>query len=181
MKNRKNLKKDFVNYSSKKSKKVDGLLKEIESKNFSSEEEERKYFNNGYDAIMKDLAQEAKSEGLIPTHEEWENYKKWRESFSEEKEFIRVRNFILQEEFMNFREALGLEDDKVKFVDKEYIDELEKTFGSREAALGYLEGIRHAAVATNNPNLVKEALGMKKKTLSEERVRRLLNFQIEKI
>lgn len=133
-----------------------------------------------FDEFIKKEAQNAKEAGLIPSHEEYMEWKKWWSSL-DHKEKMKVEKMVYLTPFCKMRETLGLESGNTKkFIDTEMINELEKSFGSREVALAYLNGLRHAAKAANNPKIIVEALEkFNQKPLSEERTRRSINHLLE--
>lgn len=133
-----------------------------------------------FDEFIKKEAQNAKEAGLIPSHEEYMEWKKWWSNL-DHKERLRVEKMVYMTPFCKMREVLNLESGNAKkFVDTEMIDDLEKSLGSREAALAYLNGLRHAAKAANNPKIIVEALEkFNQKPLSEERTRRSINHLLE--
>lgn len=133
-----------------------------------------------YDEFFKKEALTAKEAGLIPSHEEYMEWKNWWSNL-DHKERFKAEKMVYLTPFCKMRETLNLESGNVKkFIDTEMIDELEKSFGSREAALAYLNGLRHAAKAANNPKIIVEVLEkFNQKPLSEERTRRSINHLIE--
>lgn len=133
-----------------------------------------------FDEFFKKEAANAKEAGLIPSHEEYMEWKSWWENM-DHKEKMRTEKMVYLTPFCKMREVLNLESGNTKkFVDTEMIDDLEKSLGSREAALAYLNGLRHAAKAANNPKIIVEALEkFNQKPLNEERTRRSINHLLE--
>lgn len=133
-----------------------------------------------WDEFFKKESLNAKEAGLIPSHEEYVEWKEWWSNL-DHKERMKVEKMVYLTPFCKMRETLGLESGlQKKFIDTETIDDLEKKFGSREAALAYLNGLRHAASICGNPQAIVEALGkFNQKPLKEERTRRSINHLLE--
>ena len=133
-----------------------------------------------WDEFFKKEALTAKEAGLIPSHEEYMEWKRWW-SEMDHKEKLKAEKMVYLTPFCKMREVLDLESSgNKKFIDTAMIDELEKCFGSREAALAYLNGLRHAANVCGNPKAIVEALEkFNQKPLSEERTRRSINHLLE--
>jgi NAD-dependent SIR2 family protein deacetylase len=133
-----------------------------------------------FDEFFLKEAKIAKEENLIPSHEEYVEWKEWWSKL-DHKERMKVEKMVYLTPFCKMREVLDLESGNTKkFIDTEMIDDLEKSLGSREAALAYLNGLRHAAKAANNPKIIVEALEkFNQKPLNEERTRRSINHLLE--
>lgn len=138
-----------------------------------------------WDEFFKKESLTAKEAGLIPSHEEYMEWKNWWENM-DHKEKMRTEKMVYLTPFCKMREVLNLESETQKrFIDTEVIDELEKGFGSREAALAYLNGLRHAAKLSDNPEkLIQDVLTkfrVKPLNGKEERIRRSINALIDKV
>ena len=151
-------------------------LNELSRLNIKSDDE----LDELFDEFFKKEALTAKEENLIPSHEEYVEWKEWW-SKMDHKEKMKAEKMVYLTPFCKMRETLGLESGNTKkFIDTEMIDELEKKFGSREAALAYLNGLRHAASICGNPQAIMEALDrFNQKPLQEERTRRSINHLLE--
>ena len=151
-------------------------LNELSRLNIKSDDE----LDELFDEFFKKEAQIAREENLIPSHEEYMEWKNWWSGL-DHKEKMRAEKMVYLTPFCKMRETLGLESGNTKkFIDTEMIDGLEKSLGSREAALAYLNGLRHAASVCSNPQAIMEALErFNQKPLTEERTRRSINHLLE--
>ena len=131
---------------------------------------------------LLEWAKKAQEEDIIPSHEEyveWKSY--WNSMNTEEK--AKIRRFVKHTSLYNFREILGLEEKpKTKFIDKDYIDNLANKFGSKEAAIAYLAGIRHATfnMGDDEKEILQKVLNEPKGSLPrEERLIGVINKILE--
>ena len=132
--------------------------------------------------FQEDWAKNAQEQGALPNHEEYVEWKKFRDG-KDPKEVAKIKRFVKNYPLYYFREILGLEEDdkKAKFFDEDFVSTLEKNFGSREIAIAYLAGIKHACLyAKNDQEVLENILERPRRSIAkEERIIRSLNSILE--
>lgn len=142
-----------------------------------------------YDEWFLKEAELHRDKSWFPSHEKYVKWIQWYTGISSTpiEKRREAEEMVYITPFCRMREVLGLEgvknNDKF-YLDDEIIKELEEGFGSREAALAYLNGLRHAAKLSDNPEKVIQEVLTKFKVKpvngKEERIKRSMNALIDK-